>query len=327
MSRSFFIANCMLSLCFLSCKKEKEKKTSCAATLYGYNAPSSAFVPSSSLLTTVGFGVINPATATSASFASFLAVTYANEGTYNTTDNCYYVFKSSTAAAGFGGSNVLYKIDMTGVVTTLTSSASANYGSPMYNRANNKLYCVEYVGTGQSLVEVVISGSSFSTAGATGFLHPFPGGDNCTVNDVTGEMYFITKNTSTYYLDKFNPGTSTFSSVSTLTAPSYLFGLRYNFNDNMMYAVSYDTPNIFRFIKVNPSSGAITSMAGIGQTNIEFCSACINPCANRYILSSRFANSITNSWDSVAIRQYNMSGTLLQQDTTAGLFNGLTVDY
>ncbi len=57
------------------------------------------------------------------------------------------------------------------------------------------------------------------------------------------------------------------------------------------------------------------------NVNNELYSTALDPCSNRYILST-----VTGTgWTIKTVKQFNMSGTIVQSDVTAGLFQGLTV--
>jgi len=308
-------------LLFPSCKKDttSTSTTTCSSVLYGNSAPASLYDSASA------FGVINPASATLTGTATFMGTNYENQAAFNTSDNCYYVFK--THMGGNTSPGPLYKISTSGTITSLTTTGTSQYSSPVYDRANNKLYCIK----DNQLAEITIAGSTFSTTGLVTPIHYFSNAGCVTVDNNTGDVYYLTANdTITYYIEKYHPGSSASVSVASgsFSAGTTVWGvqgLRFNKNDNMLYATrgAYAAPT-FDFIKINPASGTISTVATItGCINPEFYSACIDPCSNRYIIST----PRTPAAPTIAVLyQLSMTGTVIHCDTTASLLQGMDVN-
>jgi hypothetical protein len=86
------------------------------------------------------------------------------------------------------------------------------------------------------------------------------------------------------------------------------------------------SPNNCQMIKINPVTGVITTLATAPlYINREFYSACIDPCNNKYFLSS-LARGATG-WDTAVLYQFNMSGAVLQHDYTPYFYQGMDVKY
>lgn len=306
-------------LFFESCKKEKQgETTACKSAIYGYNMPDSA-----SLLNITGgtcaYSLVNSATGVGSSMGSFISWGLPVQGAFNHSDNCYYVFKiTSTITPG----SVLYKISASGTVSTYTKSTAGGCGAIVYNRFNNKLYCA----VADSLAEIVISGTYFTTNNLVATVHPMRG-YNTTVNNSNGDVYYTTGDTTVYYIERYQPGGASSSVVASGTGAWSLLGLKFNNNDNMLYAVTDDHPVVGNhFIKINPSTGVVSSLSHLpGIINVDFYSTCLDPCSNRFLVSTMSYSSI--GFDTCILNQYNMSGKLVQHDTTTGLFLGLDVDY
>lgn len=325
---SYFCAIALvLSTAVTSCTKKSEKTTSsdpapCSAVLYGYSISSIPVFPDS----TAAFGTINPSSTTSTPAGSINNTAYSNQGAFNTSENCYYVFKYFNS----GATSTLYKITPSGAVTTITASAMERLEGLVYDRITNSLYCLKCnSSTPAEVVKINISGTTFSytTVGTTSSIARSVSPTTSTINNTTGELFFSTMNHSPnmYGIEKFNPATG----VATLIASGSdkrIMGLRFNKNDNMLYAITENltsTPYTSDFVKIT-TSGSFSVLSSIPfQVNNEFYSTAFNPCDNRYIVSS-----LTGSgWTICTLHQFNMSGTIVQSDTTTGLFQGMFITY
>ncbi len=325
---TFFCAVALiLSTAITSCTKKSEKITSgdpapCSAILYGYAISSTPVFPDS----TAAFGTINPSSATSSPLGSFNNTAYSNQGAFNTSENCYYVFKYFNS----GSTSTLYKITPAGAVTTFTASTVGRLEGLVYDSITNSLYCLKCnSSTPAEVVKLIVTGTTFShtTVGTTSSIARSVSPTTSTINKTTGEIYFSTMNHSPdrYGIEKFNLATG----VATLIASGSdkrIMGLRFNKNDNMLYAITENltsTPYTFDFVKIT-TSGSFSVLSTIPfQVNNEFYSTAFNPCDNRYIVSS-----LTGSgWAYRTLHQFNMSGTIVQSDTTTSLFQGMFVTY
>jgi hypothetical protein len=324
--RNFIAISCAALSLFAACTKPvKKPTTSCTPTLYGYaSLPATLFDTVSSRT----YGIINPATVTSGTIGTFNTSTYSNQAAFNSSDNCYYAFKTHMGSGA--GTTTLYKTDLSGAVNTLPGAAATYYGLT-YNKVTNKLYCLYNTGTTTTLSEVNILGSAFSATTVATPVHPFFDpyfGANTTVDDNTGAVYYTTGDTSTTYIEKYMPGVSGSVVTATCTGGRYLLGLRFNKSDNMLYAIkAYPTgsPINFDFIKINPATGAIATMAVLPfAVNPEFYSATIDPCNNKYIISTiGGGTTMTSSF----VNQLDMAGTIVQHDTTTRFYQGLYINY
>lgn len=321
---------CALLIALAACTKDKNKdqnKTTCFATVYGYNTTDSpVYAPS----LTAAFGTVDLATATATSTGTITTSAYSNQGAFNTSDNCYYVFRYKN----YTNTDTLYKITSSGAVTICTATSLAYREGLIYNEFTHKLYCLERHSTGPAdIVEVTTSGSSFTTTivGATTNIAACSSPTSATVDNATGKMYFaLTKtNPEVYNVETYTPGSTTTTVLASGTDKLFM-GLRFNKNDNMLYAIrenypsSSSAPITYDFVKIAPSSGSVSTIAALPfEVNNEFYSAAINSCSDRYILSTLTGGA----WLYKVVRQLNMSGVEIQTDSVAGFLQGLDVKY
>jgi len=298
-------------LCFLaiimvtSCKKTPSSKTtSCTSVLYGYIGPDFQSMPCS-------FGIINPSTGTISGLFTSTVWSTSIQAAFNTSDSSYYVFLDYSKQYPYY--DTLLKMTSSGTVSLLTRSVSdtAIYQDVIYNRANNKLYCIKDGG----LAELTVTGSTYSSSATL-----VESVGEWTVDNATGDMYGtgLSSSFATIFI-KYQPGTSTISvvAVDSIFPVKEILGLQFNKNDNMLYAVRFKLEPC-DFIRIDPAAGSITSLASVSfNVNADFYSAVIDPCSNRYIFSS-FG----------FISQLSMTGTLVHQSSTGAtdqLFQGLAI--
>jgi len=309
-----FLVVCLFALCIASsCKKTTGSKTTCTSTLYGYTVSMSAMYDT---ISTCSFGSINPASGLLSAIGSFASSVYTNQGAYNTSDNCYYVFKTYM---GYSDSpSPLYKISSSGSITAITTTGTSVFTSPVFNRVTNKLYCI----TGGKLAQITISGSTFTTSVLATPVHHFMG--SLTVDNNTGDMYISSGDTVTYYIEKYTSGSSSTSVVATGTGAWDILGLRYNKNDNMLYAIRENYPaSGDDFIKIDPATGTVTVLTSLSLPSgidREFYSTCIDPCTNHYYISS-----VANMSHGI-LKELSMTGTVLATDSTATFIQSLDIN-
>jgi hypothetical protein len=317
--------SCALIL-IAGCKKPAAKETTCGATVYGYRVPASAVFDT---VTTSYLGVVDPGTSAISTIGSFNTCAYTNQGAFSSSDNCFYNFK--TYMGSETGTGILYKTDLSGAVTTLHGPADW-HRNITYNKATHKLYCI--TGTATSpfvLTEINISGTTFTTTPAGTSVHPFFTGS--AADDLTGNIYHVTGDTGTFYIEKFTPGSSTLTVVASGTGAWDILGLTYNKNDHMLYAIreayTASAGANYHFIKIDPATGTTTTLSTLSfDVNREFYSACLNPCTDRYIISTvHQINSGTMPFPHFFVNQLNLTGTLVQNDSTADFIQGLYVNY
>ncbi|MBC7554987.1 MAG: hypothetical protein H7257_13535 [Taibaiella sp.] len=301
-----------------SCKKEKQGNTTpCNTTVYAYRCVDTNYANVYKPCTS---GILNTASGSLSTIGSFSAGWYTNQATFNNSDHCYYVFKK---LGGYGYSNELIKINASGAGTSYTNAGTSACCALVYNRVINKMYCSTEAGY---IAELTMSGGTFTTTNLVMPLHTIGDRLNMTVNNTTGDIYYPTVDSPSYHIEKYHPGATASVVVATGTGVWEVCGLRFNNNDNMLYAVTDDYPiSGSHFIKVNPGTGTITSTFMNYPVNVDYNSACIDPCANRYILST--AGVPSSGFGAKVIYQYNMSGALLQHDSTVNFVMGLDADY
>ena len=314
---------------FTACKKEPTaSKTTCAAKLYGYSYPDTVWRPATS---PVGWGDINETTMATTTLATLPLLPTANnsQGVFNTGDGCYYLLRYGGGAST--DTVKLLKVNPGGGVSIYTCSTPMSLSGLVHNRVTNKMYCLRSYPSGTSstptdVMEVTISGSTFSCTPLASTSSWY--GGSGTVNNTTGEMYFgcMGAASGTYRIVKYTPGSGTTTLVASGTG-RVLVGICYNVNDNMLYAMSIDfsgsaaTPH--ELVRISPSAGTVATLAGLSsyEFNVDAYSTVIDPCSNRYILST--LNGM--SWSTRTVKQFNISGTVVQLDTTAGFLAGLAI--
>jgi hypothetical protein len=313
-----------------SCKKEDNARTTCSSTLYGYYKPDTAFTPPTGPL---AWGVIDASTATLTSASGVANSGYSNQGAYNTADNCYYVFKYGSSSR----TDTLYKVSAGGVVTTYSGAANQALDGLVFNPTNNKLYCLRRTITGTTagpteIVEITTSGTSFTatTVATTTNQNGSASPATSTVDPATGYVFFALKthNPETYAVEQYIPGSST-SSVIVAGTDKRVMGLRYNRNNNMLYATTENHPATtgpytYSFVQISPASSTMTTLATLPfDVNNEFYTCGLDACSDRYVLSTISAwgwGYITNT-----LTQIDMSGAVVLHDTTAGLYQGMAI--
>ena len=172
-------------------------------------------------------------------------------------------------------------------------------------------------------MQINISGSTFTTTVIATLVHPFMG--SLTVDNNTGNMYLSTGDTATYYIEKYTSGSSATSVVATGSGAWDILGLRFNKNDNMLYAIRENYPGVGQdFIKIDPSAGSITTLSSISLPSAvdrEFYSTCIDPCSNHFYIST-----IVNSGYRGILQQFTMTGSIVATDTTSTFLQSLDVN-
>ncbi len=299
---------CLFALCLASaCKKSTGSKTTCTSTLYGISAPSSSTIDTG---ISCIFGTINPTTGVISTLGTLFSHGATNQGTYNSSDNCYYIFRYGYT---------LYKVAASGSVTSLTPSGASSYSSPVYNSVTNNLYCI----SGGNLAQISISGTTFLTTVLATPVHPFRG--YLTVDNNTGTIYFASGDTVNNYIEKYTPGSSATSVVASVTGVWDFLGMKFNKNDNLLYAIRENYPAGGQdFVKIDPVSGSVTTISIIATpaesgVNIDFYSTCIDPCTNHYYIST--GDGVTG-----ILNQYSMTGTLMTTSFTTNILQGMTVN-
>jgi hypothetical protein len=156
-------------------------------------------------------------------------------------------------------------------------------------------------------------------------VHPFAtqpfSPPNITVDNATGDIYYATHDSTVYYVEKYHLGAAASVVVAYSGSVRYSMEMRFNTNDNMLYAMTDDIMS-FEFIKIDPSSGSITSVTTLPWVNPDYYSATLDQCSNRYFISAMLTG--TGSMNRSLLNQLSMSGVVVQTDTTATFYQGLT---
>lgn len=303
---------------FFACTKNK-KSTSCTSQVHTFKGPMT------SADTTVNLATVDLSTMSAPMIGSFNNSTYINQATFNTSDNCYYLFKIGSSSH----TSTLYKINAAGAVTAYTRTDTTKLEALVYNPVANKLYCLK-TGTSTQVVELVLLGSTFNYTilATTSGVAASSSLATSTVNNSTGDMYFaLTRHTSSgtnYSIERFAPGSGSTSVIASGTGSKYYLGLRFNANDNMLYALEEDhgaASTVTNFVKIAPSSGTISSLSTLPwAVNVEFYSTTLDPCNNRYIL----ATPTGVGWSALKLAQLDMTGSIVDSATTTEVYQGLT---
>lgn len=140
---------------------------------------------------------------------------------------------------------------------------------------------------------------------------------NGTIDDNTGDIYFLADDR---HVEHYSAVAGTIV-PHTAVLPAMVAGMRYNPADNKLYALQpYGAQTVF--VKIDPSG--ITSLDSLDLlTEVKRFGACIDPCSNRYLFSS----ALVANPDIHVLYRLNTSGSLVQQDTVAGLLTGMDIDY
>jgi hypothetical protein len=313
---------CFFVILAASCKKSAKTTSSCTSTLHAFTAPTSSISLPWHIPYACMHGIINPTTASIVTSGTVLEdILFTTHASFNSSNNCYYLFQQS-----YVGYN-LYKVDAAGTVTTMTPTDTYKYNAVAYNHVTNKLYSKR----NGFLVTITEGTSTYSTTNVASPVHPFADSlqteYSCgiTVDNTIGDMYFLTGLSSSYYVEKYHPGSSTTSIVATLPVGFAPFELSFNKADNMLYSIRRNsTTGDDEFIKINPATGTVTSLANLGPlVNVDIYSATLDPCSNRYIISTLTPGTPAQAM----LYQINMSGAIVQHDSTATFYQGLDVTY
>jgi len=306
-------------------KKDSNKKTTCASTVHGFTTSSETFDTAS--INIAHHGIVNLATGAMVTSGTFRnAAAFASQGAFNTGDNCYYVFrKFQSIDMGLPESkySTLYKIDAAGgYVKLFAADTTVRYTSAVYNKADGRLYCIR---NETQICQVATGATSFTVSNFVSPAHPFLPTHysmaNIAVDNSTGAMYFATGDTSTFYIEKLGPGGISTSIAATGTN-GRIVEMRFNKNDGKLYALKAHLESSYEFVIIDPASGIVTSMGTLPFVlNADIYSATLDPCSNRYLLATGY-NGTTP-----VFAQFDMSGTLVQLDSFAQFYQGLTVDY
>lgn len=323
--KKYLLLFALSSLLVGACDKKKDEPmaTPCTAHLWGVSVPFSGVFDS---ITSCNAGIIT----TSGTFSGTASLTnsgYSKQGTFNSADNCYYVFKNYM---GSENGKTLYKVTSTGGVSVYTSSLSGvSFSSICYNRVENKLYCGYYDGT-DKLGEITISGSTFSVSPVATPIHSTLWLSGIAADNTTGAMYILMMDTTNCYVERKLTGSSSFSTTNTFGSYySNITGICFNINDNILYAIKKDTGSAVasHLLKINPATGSTTSVGSFSSSiNPEFYSATFDPCANQYVVSHRTGGSWATT-STAEIMRLNTSGAVVSAVSTSSLLLGLAVDY
>ncbi len=318
---------CAALIALQGCKKEPETSAfTCPTTgvLYGYTSDSNSAAP----YMPCNAGMIDLASGAIAGTTAISSSTHFNQSAYNLAENAYFSFMRSDT------DNHLYKISGTGSTMLSYTGTIADtdiIDGLVYDRNHGKLLCFVTSGTSSTLCEIVISGTSYITNSIATSPDPIYN-DISTADPTTGDVYFQTYDASTiqFKIRKHTYGsTGTPAVVYTGGASTQLWGLRYNPNDNMLYALR-QSPGIvgtFEFVKINPSTGSFAVLSNLGiNINPKLLSATIEPCTDRYIFTSQDFTA-PSPFFSFKMHQLDMSGSIISAMPIPKMYQGLDVRY
>lgn len=314
----------LLLICFFasattlifSCRKEVAEKTSCSSVVYGYSNSSATTGDTVSYFGTMDMstGMLTPVGGTFGNWC------YDNRGTYCPADNSYYVSRSMPASymlPAFPPPSV-YKIDASsGSVSTYTGGSGLR-NCLRYNLHEGRFYSMWDTG----LIVVSFSGSGYTTAPVNTALHPDM--YSLAIDNGSGKMYYVTGDTATHYIERYDPVSST-TTVASISGPRSILGLEYSQSDGMLYALAeYVSPGYrYDFIQVAPTSGSVTTLSSLSiAVNREFYSSCIDPCTNNYVLTTPIVSSA--GWGGSEVSQLNMAGAVVATYTVGTVYMGLS---
>jgi uncharacterized protein YjiK len=303
-------------ICLLasSCRKQSEVAAVCKTQVFAYY---SSMKDSIGGIDPTSFGTVNMPTFQVADIAQLAGLVYKTPGTYNTLDHSFYLFNYSNTQTD------LVRISLDGVVTILRKAPTAGvYDGLFFDPYKGKLFCVQAQASGSAIMEIVMENTTYSlkkvapTLGWANEVCPV----SATEDAANGDVYYVTNLPSKKMaIEKYHSG-DTVTTVVATDSLRKIAGLRFNKNDNLLYAIRemLDTGAAkYELVSIS-KTGKIAHLANIDvQVDINYFSACVDQCLNRYILST------LNKPDNGIISQYSASGTLRQRDTTRGLLVGL----
>ncbi len=313
-----------------SCKKDKTTPLptsttptpECTATIYGYfGANNDAYYGATG---TYSFGTFNSSSATSTGIVTINTHIRIGSGAYNTADNCYYTI--------VGGSNspTVCKASAAGVVTyySLPSGTNTFIGSLIYNAAANKLLVIQNDSSINKLSEIIIGSGSTYTLSAIATIPVAGYVTEIVCNTSTGNVYAVGISTGVPYDYTLSRITTTGATLVD-SGSGGITSLRYNTSDNMIYALHFSSTQPHALVKINPTGGHINLADLDINFNSDYYSTCLDNCYGRYIVSTLKYDTAGSIWDEThgKIYQFDLSGALIQQDNTPGLFQGLVVKY
>jgi hypothetical protein len=316
---------CATLFALQGCKKETDSDAfTCPTTgvLYGYTGDSSSAAP----YMQCSAGMIDLTTGAIAGTAAISSSTHFNQSAYNVAEDAYFSF-------GRGDTdNHLYKVSgASSTALSYTGTSPEIMDGLVYDRMHDKLLCFATSGTTSTLCEIVISGTSYITNSIVTCPEPMYN-DISTADPSTGDIYFQTYDASTTQnkIRKYTYGsTGTPAVVYTGGAAIQLWGLRYNPNDNLLYALrpSPGIVNTFEFVKINPSTGSFAVIANLGMNiNPKMLSATIDPCNDRYIFTSQDFTA-PSPFFSFKMHQLSMTGAVISSMPIPHMYQGLDVRY
>ena len=305
------------SLIVGGCKKKEQEPEEPQCTLHGFTVAADHIHDNIAECT---YGTIDLTSDTLTKKAVFLSGLSFDNAAFNTSDHCYYVCKQYSDNTS---SNIIYKIDLKGAVTTLTSDEQLISSAIAYNKLLNKFYCVGRT----SILELNITGNKFEAKEIVVPAHAMQYyRSGLAVDNVTGAIYYLTSDsTSTnYYVERFKNGAGG-SEIVASGVGARLYGLQFNKSDGKLYALSYPWSNINwsytpDLVKIDPLDGTISKLASPGFFIVPgSCSTCIDPCSDQYIIS-------TYSYDYHLLATFSTAGALIKKDTASPFYQGLEMN-
>lgn len=156
----------------------------------------------------------------------------------------------------------LLRVSMGSGVSTLTNaSCGSHFDGLVFNR--NKLYCFNW----NKICEIIVSGNCYTTNDVATTINQEWNGNSTDVD--TGDIYYQTSapGSATYNIEKWRPGGSPSTICSGMAME--LLGMRYNPNDNMLYAIRPASPGHCEFVRID-STGAIAMHSSLSLIDPDF---------------------------------------------------------
>ncbi len=318
-----FLAIVLLLLALQSaCKKKPSIAAStCKTQLHGYTVSFDSLYSGGPLrgCSHIVINTTNGRAGIKGAFNGYMTIF--SPSAFNPSDNCYYVF----GRVDNSGPLCLYKINEDGTTTVLQMPpVNSCSGSLVYNGATKALYTI----INGSIAKITPGTSSVSVQSVAKATHlsSISGESGITADSTTGNMYYLTYDETpgfpyTTYIERCRPGDTVTSVIGSYSSMDHnpIQQLHFNTNDKMMYGLEDDFGSGYNFLKIDPSSGAISTIVNMHIIYPNWYSATIDQCANRYIISTV---SSVNSYAGI-LYQLSMEGKPLQIDTTATFYTGL----
>ncbi len=311
------------SILFVACKKDEHTSLATPCPTYIYGVRNSNLI--SSTYTTHNIGTYDAGGAIFTNVAT-ASVSFA-AGAWNQGDDAYYATYDSVylVSGVYYSAHHLCRADAAGMLTWYAAPDDTNYIRAMaYDAANNRMLAI----TNNSLAVLSTSSSTYTLT----TLVSIPANTfGITVNPVDGTVYMCPMNGTP--ITRYIPGSGT---TSTVTPGMAVFpsSLRFNTNDNMLYATATrDSSNLdtVKIVKIDPATGTTTQLISHHIASLPYggsfygCVAALDGCNNKYHMVAWL--HAPGGPDSCTVLQYDVAPGTIQENTIYGQLNLIDIKY